>query len=139
MTLRDWEEMPEEESDKLFDEMMKQMFEQAKKDLANKPRPAMRIMDPKVIQDVLYMYNTMKELTRGTDAKVTCEFDEACSMASVIVRARSLVVENPTVFLAAVSKMPGFEVSPMIDGTIDFCFSRHRLMIEYDQNGNEIK
>lgn len=139
MTLRDWEEMPEEEFDKIFDATMRELLRQVKEEEKNKPTPVMRVINPKVVQDVTFVCNAMKELTKGTDAKVTFGFNDAFNTAWVDVRARNFVVNNPIVFLVAASKIPGLEADTSTDGTVDICFTRHNLMIEYDESGNEIK
>lgn len=138
-TLRDFDEMPDDEFDALFDATMRAMLEQAREDLKKKPEPFVRIMDPNAVQDVLFVYKLMQEMTKGTDAKVFCEFDEKCGSAAVYVKTVSFVAQDSAAFLVATEKMPGFFASASTDGTIDFTFTKWHIMKEYDKDGNEIK
>lgn len=139
MTLRDFEEMPEPEFDEMFDSMIEALLEQAGKDLEGREKPVTRIVNPDVVKDVLFVYNTMKELIRGIDVKMAVEYDEKCNMASVYVRGKNIEINNPTLFMLAATKMPQLDISPNLDGSVDLLFTVHNLMIEYDKNGNVIK
>lgn len=139
MTLRDWEEMPEEEADRLFDATIRELLRQAKEELKNKPKPAMKVMNPKAIQDVMFAYNAIKELTKGIDAKVMYNIDPDVGRAEIYVKCVSLVVDKPDVFLAVAEKMPYLNASTNVDGTLDFNFDLFDMMIEYDKDGNIIE
>lgn len=139
MTLRDWEEMPEEEFDKIFDATMREMLKKIKEDLKNKPQPAMKVINPKAVRDVMFVYNTMKELTKGTNAEVFYDIDPDVGRAEVYVRCVSFVADKPDVFLAVADKMPYLNASTNTDGTLDFNFDLFDMMIEYDKDGNIIE
>lgn len=137
MTLRDWEEMPEEEFDEVFNEILRQIIKQAEEDAKNKPPVATTIMDPKKIQDVIYVYNVMKSLTEGTGANVSYNIDED-GLASVYVTAKNFATDKIDLFLRAASKMPNLDAATKLDGTVYFGFNLQNIAIEYDKDGNVI-
>lgn len=87
------------------------------------------IVNPDKIQQVLYVYEVLKFLTKSNrSVKVTYEIHEPYkSMGSVSVSGEHIKFKNPNGFLKAVELSSNFEVYPKTDGTVRMDFTFHGL------------
>lgn len=87
-----------------------------------------QIVNPIIMQHLLYTYKILKYLTKGTGTKVTYELHEPYkSMGSVTVCGKNITFAKPEWFMKAVELAANFEVYPKTDGTVEMNFTFHGL------------
>lgn len=124
----DTEFMSDEEVEEMLDNIVSTIGEKLSSDDIKTS-----IINPYRVKQVLYTYNMLKCLTKGTNANVYYKLHSPYkSMRCVSVTGSCLLFRNTELFMKAIELASNFEVYPKTDGTVQMNFTFHGLTMAID-------
>lgn len=120
----DFEEFKtEKDIEQAFDDMIRDLADEITLAEAD---PA--IVNPVKVYQIKFVYEAMKYLTRGTDAKVTYDLHKPFkSMGNVSVESKTLTIRDSVWFNRAARFASNMEIYPLVNGKFRLTFTFHRL------------